>query len=234
MTEMKKIYFALIAFAAIFMTVDANAQLTVGAGYNHEVMTERAGGDDESEGLDGFYIEATYDWDFLEDYWGLLAIQPGLRFSYMGNSESEELMGVKMRSSLNETYFDIPVHVKYSYPLGDLKLSAFAGPVFSLGLSSSAKFTMKGDGEDYMTKVSLYTGKTVSKGDDGGYDAELDGSATDYARFDLKLGVGVGASIADVISVKAGYNFGLLNRYTGEYDYKIHTGVFYVGLGFSF
>ena len=61
---------------------------------------------------------------------------------------------------------------------------------------------------------------------------------SDYGRFDLKIGLGAGVTIAERVNVKVGYNFGLLNRYTGEqvegYKYKSHTGVFYVGAGFNF
>ena len=42
----------------------------------------------------------------------------------------------------------------------------------------------------------------------------------------------------DKFNVKVGYDFGLLNRYTGEqvenYKSKIHTGMLYVGVGYSF
>lgn len=236
--DMKKIYFAIAALVAMLFATEANAQLTVGAGYNHEVMTEKVLGDSESEGLDGFYLEATYDLDFLDEYWGMLALQPGVKFSYAAEIESEEFMGMTMKSTFAETYFNIPVLLKYSYPIGDLKLSAFAGPVLSLGLTSSAKLTVRGDDGKYTTKYNLYNGKTTTQGDDLGLDSSLDSTISDYGRFDLKLGLGIGATIADVIGVKLGYDIGLLNKYTGEqYEgetYKVHTGVFYVGVGISF
>lgn len=233
---MKKIYFVLAA-VAMFFAVEANAQITVGAGYNHGVMTGREDNVTESEGFDGFYIEATYDWNFLDRNWGMLAIQPGVRFSYMGDAESEKEMGIKAKSSFNETYLDVPVLVKYSYPLGKVKLSAFAGPVFSLGLTSTTKASVTGEGMDYMTKVNMYSGKMVVKG--GGESSSMESeTSTDYGRFDLKLGLGIGATLSDRFNVKLGYNFGLLNRYTGEkvegYRHSIHTGIFYVGVGYSF
>ena len=231
---MKKIYFALIAFAAFFMTVDAAAQVSVGAGYNHNVMIDNLYGERDTEGMDGFYLEATYDWDFLDRQWGILGFQPGLRFSYAGNSESEEMMGLKTRATFNETYFDVPLNVKYSYPIGRLKLSAFAGPVLSFGLTSSTKASVKGDGVDYSSRLNMYTGKFNEKGETGsGLGSATDSWASNYSRFDVKLGVGVGVSFADRLSLKLGYNIGLANRYTGEADYYIRTGVFYLGLGIS-
>lgn len=219
---MKRIYFAIIAFAAMFISVEAAAQVAVGVGYNHAVRTVSMAGDRESDGLDGFYIEATYGFELLHKSWGELAFQPGLRFSYAGESESEKEPGLTARESFNETYLDIPLQFKYSYPLGNVKLSAFAGPVLSFGLTSAYKVSLKGDGGDFSTKVNMYS----------------DSAEYDYGRFDMKLGLGLGADLTKAISLKLGYNIGLLNRYTGEqvgdYKYRIHTGVFYVGAAYSF
>lgn len=235
---MKKIYSVIAVCAALFAAVDAEAQITVGAGYNHGVVTTRTTHDTDTEGLDGFYVEATYDWNFLERSWGMLALQPGVRFTYMGDSELEKEPGLTARESFNETYFDVPVHVKYSYPIGKLTLSAYAGPVFSLGLTSVTKASVSGEFMDYTAKYHLYSGKLVTKGDAGSSEIGPDGMTADYGRFDLKLGVGVGAAFADRFCVKVGYNFGLLNRYTGTKIEGVkaswHTGVFYAGVGISF
>jgi hypothetical protein len=65
-----------------------------------------------------------------------------------------------------------------------------------------------------------------------------DKEGADYGRFDLKLGLGIGTSFKDRFNVKLGYDIGLLNRYTGEKnDYvktKIHTGLLYLGVGYTF
>lgn len=229
---MKKICFILSFVAAMFVAAEASAQIGVGVGYNHGTTTYRVADEADSDDLDGFYIEATYDWDFLYAGWGNLGIQPGVRFSYMGESDIDEVLGVRTKESINETYLDIPVHVKYSYDLDFVKLSAFAGPVFSFGLTSASKFRA----DDYMVKYHNYTGKTVTKGE--GSSSSIPDEAPDYARFDLKLGLGLGATFMEKFNVKVGYNIGLLNRYTGEqvkdYRYTRHTGVFYLGVGLNF
>lgn len=227
---MKKFYFVLVCAAAMFFAVDANAQLGVGVGYN--LGSNFTSLDDDAQNLSGFYLEATYDWNFIDKSWGSLALQPGVRFSYVGEADSEEEFGVKLKASTNETYLDIPVNVKYSYDLGSVKLSAFAGPVFSMGLTSTKKLVTKADGETGKIVAHNYTGKVVTKGD--GATGELEGGVTDYGRFDIKVGVGVGATVMDKLNVKVGYNFGTLNRYTGEADVRYSTNVFYVGLGFMF
>ena len=205
---MKKIYFIIAAVAMLF-AIEAKAQIGVGVGYN--MLSTSYGEVAESESLNGFYIEATYDYNFLNDSWGSLAVQPGVRFTYAGTSETEETFG--LTASKNETYLDIPVLVKYTYDLDALKLSAFAGPVISCGLSSSS--SLSGDGESL--SASNY-------GEDGV-----------YGRFDIKLGLGIGATFMEKYNAKIGYNVGLLNRYTGESDaYNIRTGVFYLGIGYNF
>ena len=203
----------IIAAAVMFFAVEANAQIGVGVGYNMLNNVQKALGEDESGALNGFYVEATYDINFLERSRGELGLQPGLRFSYAGDHESEEALGVKAKASENETYLDIPVLVKYSYDLDAVKLSAFAGPVLSCGLSSVAKVSV----DDNTTKASNYGDESV------------------YGRFDVKLGLGIGAAFMDKFNAKLGYNVGLLNRYTGNLDdLTFRTGVFYVGVGINF
>lgn len=213
---MKKIYFILVA-AAMFVAVDAKAQLGVGVGYNLLSTTISVADESESSSLNGFYVETAYNFNLLDEQWGTLGIQPGIRYTFAGESEKAELYGVKVRSSVAEHYLDIPVQVKYGYEVisSKLNINAFAGPIFSIGLASIAKSST----DDSVVKANAYK--------DG-----------DYGRFDLKLGIGVGVDLFEKLNVKVGYNFGLLNRYTGEqideYKYKIHTGVFYVGVGYNF
>jgi hypothetical protein len=210
---MKKIYFILAVAAAILFAAEANAQIGLGLGYHLFNSVQKEDGQQNNNELNGFYVEATYDINFLEKLWGNIGIQPGLRFSYAGSFDRAEVYGVPAKSSWNETYFDVPVFVKYSQDLGDLGFFAFAGPIFSCGLSSHSKTSVK----DMSTEVNVYEGDP------------------EYGRFDLKLGVGVGVTGLDNFNVKVGYNFGMLNRYTGSLrDLSYHTGVFYVGVGYSF
>ena len=214
---MKKIYF-LIAAAAMFLAVEANAQIGVGLGYNLLTTTTTMADESEDDSLNGFYLEATYDINFLNRNWGSLGLQPGFRYTFAGESDSDEVAGVKTNASFTEHYLDVPVNVKYSYEIipTTLKAYAFAGPVFSLGLASN----LKAGAGDTSVKTNNY-------------------KDTEYGRFDIKFGLGAGVTLAEKLNVKLGYNIGMLNRYTGEqiskdYKYKIHTGVFYLGVGFNF
>ena len=213
---MKKIYFILVA-AVMFIAADAKAQFGVGVGYNLLNTTTTIADESEDDSLNGFYIEATYGFNLLNGNWGTLGIEPGFRYTFAGEAEEEDVFGIKTRASFTEHYLDIPVHVKYGIEIipSALNIHAFAGPVFSVGLASSLKAS---------------TNNTVLKTDN--YED------SNYGRFDLKIGVGAGVTIVERFNVKVGYNFGMLNRYTGEqvdgYKYKTHTGVLYVGAGINF
>ena len=212
---MKKIYIFVLA-AAMLLAVDAKAQLGIGVGYNYLNTTERLADESDDESLDGFYVEATYDLNFLDADWGTLGLQPALRYTFGGEVESERILGVNAKASFTEHYLDIPVNVKYSYEFiqSKLKAYAFAGPVFSMGLASTASAAV----EDNKEKINNY-------------------KDTGYGRFDLKLGLGAGVTLAEKFNVKLGYNIGMLNRCTDEHlkkDLKYHTGVFFVGVGYNF
>ena len=214
---MKKIYL-ILASAAMLLAIDANAQISAGLGYNLMTTTSSIASDSEDEALNGFFVEATYDFNFLNREWGRLYLQPGLRYTFAAEAESEEYSGIKAKVSLTEHYIDVPVNVKYSYDImqGQIKAYAFAGPVFSIGLASTFKVSL----DDESASTDMY--------DDN-----------DYGRFDLKLGLGAGVTFLEKYNVKIGYNIGLLNRYTGNQSgsdtkLKMNTGVFYVGIGYNF
>lgn len=54
---------------------------------------------------------------------------------------------------------------------------------------------------------------------------------------DLKLGIGVAATVFDRFDVRAAYNIGLLNRMGGKTDNiksSLHTNVFQIGVAYNF
>lgn len=228
---MKRFYFIVAAAVAMLFSSNAQAQISVGAGYTLGTKTVRMDDNKDSGNYHGIYAEVLYDWTFIRDGWGNLGFEPGVRLSYLSDSETEEVLGQKVKGSDAETYLDIPVSVKYSYDLGSVRLAAYAGPVLSLGLTSIQKTSIKGDNVDYVAKYYNYTGKTVVKGQGGNEPYGISG----YGRFDVKLGLGASAIISDALTLKVGYNIGLLNRYTPDDNtLTIKNNVLYVGVGLSF
>ena len=94
-------YNAVANRSTAFFNVNKVEDLTVtklfSIGYNHLNNVTRLADEKDNEGLDGFYVEATYDWNFLDKGWGSLGLQPGLRYTFAGESDSEEVLGVVTR-----------------------------------------------------------------------------------------------------------------------------------------
>jgi hypothetical protein len=90
-------------------------------------------------------------------------------------------------------------------------------------------------------RVNGYNGKGTVKGEILGekIDETLDEGDTGYSMFDLKLGVGIVATVIERIDVKVGFNIGLLNRTSKMKDdsgdkFVSHTNVFQIGVGYNF
>lgn len=247
---MKKIL-SLIAVAAatLAFATNSHAQLKVGVGYGLESQASKLVVGDEverdSEGLSGFYVNASYNWDFLSKNWGTLSLQPGLTYSFYGDGDVDKksIAGIETvaKESWREHYLDIPVLVNYSYDLmpGTLKLSAFAGPVFSLGLASAQIAKIQAGDDWTTTRLNMYNGSSTVKGSMNGekMDETIKGDGTDYGMFDLKLGIGVAATVFDRFDVRVAYNIGLLNRMgskTDDIKSSLHTNVFQVGVAYNF
>ena len=81
MCTMKKICFILVA-AAMFIAADAKAQLGVGVGYNLLNTTTTLADEKEDDSLNGFYVEATYGFNLLNERWGTFGIEPGIRYTF--------------------------------------------------------------------------------------------------------------------------------------------------------
>ena len=75
----------------------------------------------------------------------------------------------------------------------------------------------------------IYALGTVSKGDKvNNYDD------SDYGRFDVMLGGGVAVEFFDMVRFNVGYDYGLVNRYTGDGDMTRHRSQFNIGVAYLF
>ena len=99
---------------------------------------------------------------------------------------------------------NVPLRFKYKVHLSDqLAIFGFGGPVASMGIAAN----ISSNGRNY----SMY-------GDDG-----------IMTRFDIKLGVGAGVELSQLLSFRFGYDWGLLNAskitgMTSSINY-LHVGV---------
>lgn len=133
-----------------------------------------------------------------------LSVEPGLYWEHFST-------GGDVRN--NESYLEVPVMAKYDFDFAsDTRFFAYAGPTLSFGLTSKVKEKNSGS----TTVVNCY------------------GADSNYGRFDLLIGLGVGVDLLDHYRVKVGYNYGLVNRYTGSADLKLHRSEVTIGVAYLF
>jgi hypothetical protein len=143
--------------------------------------------------LDGFYVEASYNWEFANMGASAISLQPGVRYTFLSASqlnvddqdfniqttkmkekdENGKSFG-RLKTAFRNHLLDIPVNVKYSYEFvpDALKAYVFAGPVLSFGLAANYVNyqTYKGtNGEETVkyrnvgTKYNVYNGKYTTR-----------------------------------------------------------------------
>ena len=269
---MKKTLFAIFV-AAMAFAVNANAQFSVGVGYANELIISNGFAILESgyngyswsksnEQLNGFYVEATYDWEFASAGSGDFILQPGIRYYCLTQKILQSKADVKYNSDhyktneisrISDHLLDIPVNIKYAYDFipGTLKAYAFAGPTLSFGLAankvtkSMAYSSVNGKDTKYtnVERYNGYTGKYYMKTyNSGTKDYEIEKGKKDeykeYNMFDIKIALGLGVTIMENIDIKFGYNIGLLNKsFIKEQNstkYTANTNVMYFGVGYNF
>ncbi len=239
----KSLILSLVVLAAMLVSQSASAQLRVGVGYGLSQHRVKAGNVIKKSNGNGFYLTGTYNIDLLSGNWGVFGLEPGLVYSYYGDGEKDTYAGIDVKSSLREHYLDVPVFAKYGYDFipGKLGAYAFFGPQFSFGLASHTRMTCKGNvagvSIDGKAVVHNYSGKVTVKDLDKAVADELTkNSDSDYSLFDFKLGIGAGLKIIDCIDFRFGYNFGLVNRNTGEGkdSLKNKMNQFYFGFAYLF
>ncbi len=212
---MKKIIISIALVAAAATT--SMAQMSVGAGYlNSSSTTSVTVGEKTTTttgASDGFYVGG----DMKFDVRGGLAVVPGLYYGMLSSSGEGIDLGslAKGNSKTTSHYLSIPVHVQYGLNLIDgLGAFVYAGPQFNLGLASTTVVTAEVLGSTTTTKIDNY-------------------EDSDLERFDIALGAGIGFDIMDIVRVKVGYNWGLLDLHDEE-NVKMNTNNFHVGVALLF
>lgn len=212
---MKKIVTILSAAMMLLAGTSAFAQLSVGAGYVNSVDYTKIGNEStKSTTGNGFYAGVSYTAPLPAGF----SFTPGLYYEFLtadvaaGNS----LFVIGGRET--EHYINVPLDFSYGFDLSrDLHFFVFAGPTVNVGLAST-------------TKVSAASaGISAQIGVINNYDGN------DYGRFDIMLGGGIGLEFRKNFRVNIGYDFGLLNRYTGKAsNNSLHSNRLAAGLAFIF
>ena len=131
------------------------------------------------------------------------------------------ILDTKTKADVTEHYLSIPVMFNAGLTITDgIVGRIYAGPTLAYGIASNLKYT---------ASASIPVLGTVSKGDKvNNYDD------SDYGRFDVMLGGGVAVDFFDMVRFNVGYDYGLVNRYTGDGDMTRHRSQFNIGVAYLF
>lgn len=209
------------AAAGLLMTFELPAKNGIEIGYlNSTYRTKAASGEvTKSDPMSGFYVGLVKD---LRLFAGL-SIQPGLYYSYLNTAEKEEIPSFNLSSSYTEHGLNLPIHIKYTFDIVPaFGVYVFAGPTLSLGLAANTKISFTGEAlgntMTFDARYNSYTGKSKSENIP---EESLDQinrylPQTRMNRFDVLMGGGIGLNLVKFVTVKGGFDYGLLNRFNED------------------
>ena len=240
----KNVLIRIIALFAL-STLNANAQYLLEAGYTSSRYVAKSGNETiKSDPLSGFNIGLNREFPLIKGIY----FETGLGYTYVTNKDEYildiPLVDIAIKSKLNEHYIHLPVHLKYLYSFSEnFSIFAFGGPKFVVGLSSTNKIDIKGRvvGVDFKgdLKYDFYKDEITSSNIPSQIADEINDysiGGQKYRRFDIQMGLGAGVEIAEFYVVKVGYDWGLLNRYSGDFldNTTLKRNQFYVNIGYRF
>ena len=221
---MKKLFKAVFISALVLTSASLNAQ-SINVGYVSTTPTVKIGDGDVEPGdaIKGITAGFGYDINILNG----LGISTGLNYTYAWDKEktTESLPFVgdfSFTAKSVDHYIDVPVRLSYTLSFSDdFKVFGFAGPKFVYAVAGKTTFSAS---SDLTGDIDL----SEYMEDFNHYDKEMETS-----RFDIKAGLGAGVQFNNIV-LKAGYDWGLLNQYTGDFDLTAKSNQFYVTLGWAF
>ncbi len=240
---MKSIVKIIAAVAAgIFLTLDMSAGNGVEIGYLHSSYRTNLNSDEmkTSSPMSGFQVGLMKDMNIVAG----LSLQSGLTYSYLNSAEKEEVPMFNITGSYTEHMLNIPIQVKYTFDIiPAFGVYVFAGPTLSLGLAATTKLSVSGsiagNTLEGNLKYNAYTNKLKSDN----IPDEYVNLVNQYLpqdrvmnRFDVLMGGGVGVNIIKFVTVKGGFDYGLLNRLKGDLANagKLNRMQYYISVGLTF
>jgi hypothetical protein len=103
-----------------------------------------------------------------------------------------EEVNVEIRTEFQ--FIQLPVNLKYTMGVENLKLYVTAGPYFGYALSAKMKAKVEIEGNSVSASADLF-------GEEAGFDAK---------HFDFDVGIGLGVEVSK-FTVGAGYQYGIAN-----------------------
>lgn len=193
---MKKV----IAIAAALMLVGTTAfAQNFGAGYVQSTKTDGS----SSVAANGFYVGFGYSAPIVSG----ISLNPGIYYEFLTNSSASGasvpgIVSVSGSSKTTEHYVNIPLHLSFALNFAPtFKFFVYGGPTASVGIASTTKSTSSAS----IDIIGWSSGPSTSTSDN-----YAEGS--NYSRFDIMAGGGVGAEVMKKFRLTVGYDFGLLDR----------------------
>lgn len=230
------------AVAGIFLTFDMSAGNGVEIGYLHSSYRTNLNSDEmkTASPMSGFQVGLMKDMNIVAG----LSLQSGLTYSYLNSAEKEEVPMFNITGSYTEHMLNIPIQVKYTFDIiPAFGVYVFAGPTLSLGLAATTKLSVSGsiagNTLEGNLKYNAYTNKLKSDN----IPDEYVNLVNQYLpqdrvmnRFDVLMGGGVGVNIIKFVTVKGGFDYGLLNRLKGDLANagKLNRMQYYISVGLTF
>lgn len=230
------------AVAGIFLTLDMSAGNGVEIGYLHSSYRTNLNSDEmkTASPMSGFQVGLMKDMNIVAG----LSLQSGLTYSYLNSAEKEEVPMFNITGSYTEHMLNIPIQVKYTFDIiPAFGVYVFAGPTLSLGLAATTKLSVSGsiagNTLEGNLKYNAYTNKLKSDN----IPDEYVNLVNQYLpqdrvmnRFDVLMGGGVGVNIIKFVTVKGGFDYGLLNRLKGDLANagKLNRMQYYISVGLTF
>lgn len=223
---MKKIFSILAVL--VLSAATSFAQITIGAGYAHNIATSKVGDSSPAKALtDGFYVEGGYQFQLAD----IVTFNPTLRYTFLTSGESNSIavpiIGTLTGSArLTEHYLSIPAMFELNLELNNGRFFMFAGPTFELGLASNLKLSASA-----YEGLGSYIHEAFGLGSKANMSIDLYRDKT-YNRFDALIGGGIGFQFGKFI-IKAGYNYGMVDRNKTS-KVTLHDQQIYGGVAFTF
>lgn len=195
--------------------------------------------------MNGLRVGATQDIRLAGQFY----FEPGLYYSFLtdkGDIASDQHSNYYIVDLLKEHFLSIPLMFKYNFELSDAVtgLYFFGGPTLIVGLSSKSELGVARKTQssyDYLGGLEYDYYKNEISGNElvdaiGKTIAQAYLPPAAYRRFDVALGIGVGLEVLEYLDVKVGYDWGLVNRVTGDFasDFRTRRSQFYITAGVRF
>lgn len=230
---MKRIIFVITSIL-IISAVKSSAQVGFEAAYT---MTDFKKDEKAVRPMHGFYAGLSYNLKFTK----ILSIAPGLRYSFGSRSDGEyDFVIGKSEESTQVHLVEAPLNLKITIPLGKSSgLVIYGGPTFSYAVSGERAYEFARDSQSdplLTYRYDYFSGKSSSDNISDSFLKIIDKNTEKdlYKRFDVMLGAGAGFLFGNMFIIHAGYDWGMLNRYTDTSRGDIRRNVLHIGATFLF